>query len=210
MIIKGFYHILLQHHWYSIVVDQLRILITSGLYDSCGAIYISCIGDDRQKDFLDRLFIRQYPKLKVIYYGTNPKEYEFPALRYIEQMEGDYVGFYFHTKGVTKPNDTVKAHWRSLLNEAILNQWNIHYKNVAFRRYDVSSINYLESPDHFSGNFWWFNRNYIRNLPKIDSMNLNNRYNAEQWVCRGHGRYFVMPFKNAAKRDVLIIQKPKR
>lgn len=208
-IIKGIWHIFLVHHWYSIVSEQMRILITSGLYDASSTIYISCIGDAKQKDYLDRLFIRLYPKLKIIYSGDNPKEYEFPALRHIEKMSGDYAGFYFHTKGVTKPNDTVKNHWREILNEAVINRWNVHYKNVIYRGYDVSSINFLKDPDHFSGNFWWFNRRYVDRLPKVNSMDLNNRYNAEQWICRGNGRYYVMAFLNAAKKDVFIMQKIK-
>jgi len=35
---------------------------------------------------------------------------------------------------------------------------------------------------HFSGNFWWSNSNFIKNLPEIDYLDLNERHHAEFWI----------------------------
>jgi hypothetical protein len=61
------------------------------------------------------------------------------------------------------------------------------------------------NPEHFSGNFWWFNRNYIDRLPKIDSMNHSYRWGAEQWICKGRGKYYSVEFKESG-RDLFLME----
>ena len=72
--------------------------------------------------------------------------------------------------------------------------------------YDVSSVNYLKSPDHFSGNNWWFNRKYINRLPKISAMNHAYRWGAEQWICKTKSEvnYFVRECTNFGETPILI------
>jgi hypothetical protein len=213
MRIKGFYHILLQNHWYSIVTDQLRIMLTSGLYDACEEINIGCLGDDLQRGLLQRLIVDQYPKLKIRYYSPDHTKYEFETLKLIEADNSKYAGFYFHTKAVTQPSETIINHWRAWLNEAILNRWEKHYWNVCERDYDVSSVNHCMPPlhpEHFSGNFWWFDRGYINELPKIDSLNKANRWQAEQYICKSKTkRVFAEEFVEPG-RDVFIMSYNKR
>ena len=205
MIIRGFFHIFLCNHWYTIVSEQLRILITSGLYDVSHAIYIGCVGSEKEKRLLEKYFTKVYPKLKIQYYSPDPKVYEFPTLQLIEQTKGIYVGYYFHTKAVTKPSETIQNHWRGWLNEAVLNQWKKHYRLIR-SRYDVSSVNYIKSYNHFSGNFWWFNRDYINRLPKVSTLNWKNRYDAESWICMGKPKLFSMEFKEPG-RDAFVMKR---
>ena len=204
MKIKGFWHILLWHHWYSIVTDQLRILLTSGLYDACEEISIGCVGSVSERDYLQRLIVDLYPKLKIKYYSGDAEEYEFSTLKLIEDDESEYVGFYFHTKGVTRPYETIINHWRAWLNEAILNRWKEHKLNVE-TSFDVSSVNEMKEPDHFSGNFWWFNRNYIYRLPKIDTLDHKDRFQAEQWICMSKDRVVYAKEFCEPGRDVFKI-----
>jgi hypothetical protein len=210
MIIKGFWHLYLTNHWYSIVADQMRIMLTSGLYDACYEINIGCIqpAGSTEAILLKKLFVEQYPKLKIRYISDKPTDYEFRTLKLIEQDKEKYAGFYFHTKAVTNPSDTIQNHWRAWLNESILNRWGKHYWNVCEKDYDVSSVNHClppAHPEHFSGNFWWFDRGYINELPKIDSLNKNNRWLAEQWVCRSKTkRVFAEEFIEPG-RDVFLM-----
>lgn len=205
MKIKLFYHLYAINSWYTIFIDQLRILLTSGLYDACEEVNIGFIGFAEDKQLFDRLFVALYPKLKIRYYSNEPTDYEFPTLKLIEDNLGGYVGFYFHTKAVTRPFEPIINQWRLWIEEAVLNRWPEHYKNVC-DGYDASSVNYLTSPDHFSGNFWWFNRDYILRLPPIDSLDKHNRFHAEQWICmcadkRIYSKEFVEP-----GRDTFLIQ----
>ena len=189
--IKGFWHIYLVNHWYSIAMDQMRVLITSGLYDHTESITIGCIGSVKQKEYLERLFVNVYDKLKIGYHSEQPTDYEFPTIRLIEQTPGNYIGYYFHTKGVTLPDDTIRNHWRAWLNEGVLNRWQQHKNNVS-GAYNVSSVNFVKAPDHFSGNFWWFKRKYIDRLQKVDTMDWSYRWGAEQWICKCNGERNLM------------------
>lgn len=204
--IKGFWHIYLVNHWYSIVTDQLRILLTSGLYTECEEISIGCIGDQKEKELLEKLFTNLYPKLRIKFYSTRPEDYEFQTLKLIEADASSYIGFYFHTKAVTKPGETIINHWRAWLNEAMLNRWRLHHHNIEIG-YDVSSVNYCippKHPRHFSGNFWWFDRKYINKLPRIDTLKQSNRWMAEQWICMGNGRFYAHEFKEPGRDTFLI------
>lgn len=208
MIIKGFWHVFVVNHWYSIVADQLRVLISSGLYDASEQITLGIIGTDQQQlDYLQWMILNQYPKLRVGYVSHRPEDYEFRTLKLIEDDKGVYAGYYFHTKGVSDPADTIKAHWRAWLNEAVLNRWREHYEMI-LRGFDVSSVNHCQPPkhpEHFSGNFWWFNRKYINRLPAVDSLRWTHRYDAEQWICCGHGQYYAAEFVEPG-RDVFEIK----
>ena len=211
MIIKGFWHIYLINHWYTIVSDQMRIMLTSGLYDASQEINIGCIGDKVQVELLRKHFINQYPKLLIQAISDQPTAYEFLTLKLIEEDKSDYYGFYFHTKAVTKPSDTVQNHWRAWLNESILNNWVHHHHNISIG-FDVSSVNHCMPPlhpEHFSGNFWWFNRQYINKLPTLNSLSQGNRWQAEQWICKGSGsykgRFYAHEFKEP-DRDTFIMK----
>lgn len=192
MKIIGFWHIYAINHFYTVITDQMRILLTSGLYDECEEIRIGFIGTPENKELFEKYFLSMYPKFKLRYYSENPLEYEFPTLRLIENDRSSYIGFYFHTKGVTRPFETVIQHWRSFLNESILARYQEHRDRVE-KGYDVSSVNFLKSPDHFSGNFWWFNREYIDRLPKLDTLDKNNRWHCEQWICMGNPNFYSSP-----------------
>jgi len=181
MKIHGYWHCYLINNWYSIITDQMRILLTSGLYDACEEINIGCIGSPKNKESLERLVISPHSKLKIKYYSQNPLEYEFPTLKLIEADNFPYIGFYFHLKGVTKPTDDMQLKERTFLNEIMLNQWRTH-RYIIETGYDISSVNYLTIPNRFSGNYFWFNRERMNKLPKIDDFDLTNRFNAEYWI----------------------------
>jgi hypothetical protein len=205
MNIKGFWHIFMINSWYAIIVDQLRTMLTSGLYDACEEINIGCIGTEENLGLLKRLVVDLYPKLKIRYYSSKATEYEFPTLRLIENDNNDYVGFYFHTKGVTRPNEPIITHWRLWMQEVILNRWIEHCDRVCTCGWDVSSVNRMYNPDHFSGNFWWFNRTFINKLPKIDTLNHKYRFHAEQWICMAEGRMYAEEFVEPGE-DVFIMK----
>jgi hypothetical protein len=193
MKIKGFWHVWAVNSWYVIFAHQMRVLLSSGLYDACEEISLGVIGSPSEKYFLEMYFVRQYPKLKIKYWSERAEDFEFPTLRLIVADNTEYAGFYFHTKGVSRPFETVVSHWGMFLLEAVINQWKGHYQNI-LNGYDASSVNYMESPNHFSGNFWWFNRAYINRCAPIESLDPTNRYHAEQWICTGNGKYIYSPF----------------
>ena len=52
--------------------------------------------------------------------------------------------------------------------------------DILNRGFYTCGVNYLSNPKHYSGNFFWFNSNYIRNLDYI--IDIEDRMNAEYWL----------------------------
>jgi hypothetical protein len=178
--IKGFWHIYMINNWKAIMREQLRILIDSGLYDASFEISIGCLGSANNLLLLEQEIMKFY-KLHIKYYSTKPHEYEFPTLQLIEEDNSDYIGYYFHTKGVTRPTDTMQPKERQFLNDMILGHWR-HHVFLIDTGYDISSMNYLTVPNRFSGNYFWFSRERIVRLPSIKTVDHSDRYNAEKWI----------------------------
>ena len=40
----------------------------------------------------------------------------------------------------------------------------------------------MRNPPHFSGNFWWANSDYLKNLPKITTENYAELNRGEFWI----------------------------
>jgi len=178
--IKGFWHIYMINNWRSIILEQLKVLKDSGLYEECMWISIGCLGNFDHREALLNI-IKPYPRIGIKYHSEDSGEYEFATLRLIEADNDIYTGFYFHTKGVTRPHDMMQPKERKFLNEIMLNQWRMH-KFIINTGYDISSVNYLSVPNRFSGNYFWFNRHRLNRLPKLETLDQTDRYNAEKWV----------------------------
>ena len=54
----------------------------------------------------------------------------------------------------------------------------------------MGGVDWTTDPDpHYSGNFWWANSNYLKTLPKVQTLNKQNsprvitlRHNAEMYI----------------------------
>lgn len=180
MKIRGFWHILMINKWVNIIADQLNALLESDLYDTCEEISIGCIGHADEKKKLEQI-LSNYPKIHIKAYSEVMEEYEFLTLRLIEKDPSQYIGFYFHTKGVTRPRDEMQTKERNFLNEIMLNQWRTH-RYIIETGYDISSVNYLTIPNRFSGNYFWFSRERFNKLPRIDTLDVTDRFQAEKLI----------------------------
>jgi hypothetical protein len=171
-----FYHIAAIGDWKSIVKEQLQLIKKTKLYDKCTNIYIGFLGNKKEiLPFLDN-------KIKLIYHSVNVKEYEKPTINKLLEFSKNhnlhYV-LYIHNKGSTNKlcnNINGQYYWRQLMN-----YWNIekHTDNIYYlnKGYLTSGINIRN--DHYSGNFWWANSNYIK---KLNYINSDDRLAAEFWL----------------------------
>jgi len=58
--------------------------------------------------------------------------------------------------------------------------------------------------EHFSGNFWWSHSKFIRTLPEIDFLDLNERHHAEFWIGYTKGNLkFLHDSKQAGYASVI-------
>jgi hypothetical protein len=98
-------------------------------------------------------------------------------------LDKNFTGFYFHTKGVSKPTYK-KDHTRNAMNVGCIDNWKDHLDKIS-EGYDMSGINMFdrnikmpEYKTHYSGNFFFFNPRFFSTVDfsKIDK---SNRFYAE-------------------------------
>jgi len=159
-----FYHICELGNWKDVVKEQLDLIKYTGLYDKTESINIGFLGD--KKNILPYL----NDKIKLVYTSENKKEHEIPTINKINEFSkntnDEYYILYIHSKGVTNLGGNEKDYngqhyWRKFMN-----YWNITKHQICIdqlnKGYYTVGINCFEN--HYSGNFWWANSKYIKNL----------------------------------------------
>jgi len=158
--------------------DQIDYIKKSGLYDKLDYIFVTLLGKNV-------LLTHDY-KIKVIYYSENQNEMEFPSIQRIKHFADNISKkikiLYIHTKGVTNKDHSYE--WRKYLEYFLIEKNNIclnaldHYKCVGVNHQYYYDDNKYRN--HFSGNFWWANSDYIKTLPMLQIV--EDRYAAEHWL----------------------------
>lgn len=184
---NGFIHIAMHGHWRDLVTEQFEKMHSSGLWERMDRLHVGLLGPDRSAidEFLD-------PKIDVLFHHVEYENYEFPTLNALRQFshENDGYVFYLHTKGVFR-NTTEVADWRHLMEYFVIERYEECITSLGSN--DVCGVNWLEQPwTHFSGNFWWARTDYIRRLPPIVDIPVDQvldhteRHRCERWI--GSGR----------------------
>ena len=159
-----YYHIAEIGNWENIVNEQLALIKKSGLYKKCDEIRIGFLGNKKN------IFKFINDKIKLVYHSNNIKEYEHPTinslLKFSKKSKKKCYILYIHNKGSSNKicnNINGQNYWRQLMNYWMIEQHNkcIHYLNGKFL---TCGINKDINNTHYSGNFWWANSKYIKNL----------------------------------------------
>ena len=186
--IYGFYHIFCTNDWKTIVHEQVTDLQKTGLYDLVNKIHVCVITENIE----DIHHLTDYfpEKFEIVIQSKNPKEYEYPILRYLYEKSKceDFLCFYFHTKGVTfskKSKNKGEESWRLLMEYFIFEKYNlaINALQIGYSCYGALPRTY-NGNHYFGGNFWWTTSKYVTTLPEPIPPDVNDRYYAEFWI--GH------------------------
>ena len=162
-----FVHICPVGNWRYILNEQMSLIISSGLYNKISKLYYCCIG---KKCNLVNKFFKKISKSKNLSYYENEKIFEIETInsiiKYSKKNKDTYI-LYLHTKGVTSKAN----YWRNLMN-----YWNIikHEDCISCLKkgFNTVGINLLIFKNHYSGNFWWANSNYLKKLNLINRENI--------------------------------------
>lgn len=160
-----FYHIARMGNWQSVVQEQVELLESSGLLDTCQVLHVTALSPDRILEF-------EFPTLA--------------ALQRLAQAEDCYC-LYLHTKGVRTGLENI-ADWRRMMQYFLVSRWEEAVAKLD-EGYDCVGcepgfFNWEPPRDyfHFAGNFWWVTSDFIQRLPAIESLNLEHREQAEAWI----------------------------
>lgn len=175
-----FWHIAAMGHWCEVVTEQLALLATADLRDVTACV----LGTDAQAARCIDAAEDRGINLHVAFHHPNFDLYELPTLALVHRWaKATPLGaaIYFHTKGVSAPDDPNKQHWRRLMGRHVIANWRENLKLLA--DHDAVGVNYQDYPimPHFAGNFWMARADWIADLPDLASYQANAP--AEKILC---------------------------
>jgi hypothetical protein len=187
----AFYHIFCRAGTPNLVQAQITNLIFSGCYGALDTIYCFLAGENQDSiDSVKRIVEKSGSKFVVAAEGPGDRSYErFTLLRMITMIEPDDKVLYFHSKSITKIENSNIQDWRMFLEFMTFT----NHKEILelLDTYDTVGVNYgyYHSQYHYSGNFWWATGKYLLKLPK----EIHNEYDApEFWIALGEPKAFQL------------------
>ena len=198
-----FWHISQLEHWVEVVKDQLITLRTSGLLERCDYIYVGFLGEKIKINWL----LEESTKISIIAHDSFFKHYERLTINALvdycngknnptNEWQEEYI-LYIHSKGLTRgrTNNNVNK-WRKFMEYFLIENFE---KVLPFlEHFDVVGCNAINHGTlkskvhdeshhiHFSGNFWWSKKSFLKNQKKLSEQNKNfqkDYWLCERWIC---------------------------
>jgi hypothetical protein len=160
----------------NILNDIISNLINSNSIQYFEKIFIVNIGEKLDaNDFTCN-------KIEIINYSDNINLFEIPTINLIHTFckdNDDCEILYLHTKGISYPTEQKIIDWRNMMLYFLVDKCTDCFELL--KTYDTIGCNRTTTTaNHYSGNFWWANSNYIKSLNKISDS--ANKYDAEFWL----------------------------
>ena len=184
------YHIYCVGNYIEIVTQQLNRLKTSGLYDWCDKLEITCVNTLGDFNAIEEL-VKDLNKVTLNKFTNNSYEYE--GINKVWEYSQNYKGkvFYFHTKGVSNTYTTTQNIQESLCKKQGIAWWKEameyflidNYKECIQKLDEYDQCGLTNINGWWWGNFWWSNLSWPKSneKPKI-----GDRWSFEAWLnnCR--------------------------
>lgn len=213
------YHIYAYKDYKTMVLEQFRLLITSGLYNACSKLYIGIViptpfNPSIAKELKEwALHFWSYggtdiKKVEIIVYPDNKEEAR--TLEWVKNYSisnPDSYIFYFHTKGITRLNEATED-WRRYMQYFTIEKWQKCVEKLD-EGFDTCGVLFERNTNlgneypHYSGGFWWANTNYIKTL-NHSYLKLKWRYYREFWIgSNPKGKHFELHNSKLNSRNSL-------
>jgi hypothetical protein len=206
------------------VLKQIRLLMSSKLYQECDKLYIGVTTEPTMNppngiDWLRSLFefksSKNIPTIdsitEIVVYAENREETDtLMWIRdYAKANPDDYI-LYCHTKGITNQCPATED-WRHYMEYFTVEKWHDCVKKLK-EGYDCCGVLWnkvtpLGNFPHFSGGFWWAKASHVNTLNATYLIS-NNRYYREFWI-GSNPKARVYEFHNSHLNDKasLIVHK---
>jgi hypothetical protein len=174
--IAAFYHIAAMGNWQTIVDEHFHMLQAAEIQ----SVNVSYVGCSDGIDFVTKTAKDAGVRATIARQDLQLTVYETPAMKLIQDWAhtASNIGsiLYFHTKGVSAPDDQNRRKWRNLMNYEVLMNWRQLVQKLD--DFDVIGVNWRNCHPiaHFSGNFWWARTDWVRSLAPFDTYYENPRY----------------------------------
>lgn len=137
----------------------------------------------------------KYAPTKVVHFSEGTMDFENTTIRILHvfaKMNPTYKILYMHTKGISYTREHVfypgvKA-WNKYMMYSLVHE---HEKCLKLLKiYDTVGCNFRPwehgNGQHYSGNYWWANANYVQHLP---IHYLRDKYHPEFWLLQNEPLY---------------------
>ena len=160
------------NNWEIVTNQILEEINNSGLINKIENLFFFVLGD-LNKNNLEKIKKIQNlnPKYKVKSIRKEIQTYEKITLNsLLDDCKNKYKNckiLYAHSKGVTRVGNKNVEDWVKYLTYFNVNK---HEECIKFlEKYDTCGVNLHKEPSlHYSGNFFWANSEYIKNLVELD------------------------------------------
>ena len=175
------YHVAEMGNWRDVVNQQLKLLRAVELHKD---VRITFVGNNLVW-LKDRCIVHGV-QAEVVRHDPNVAHFETLAMLEIEKIAKttDRPILYFHTKGVSNPGHSQKTDWRRVMEEWVIRRWRENLTHL--KDHDAVGVSWWEHGEqHFSGNFWMANSNWIRRLPDFTAYHERKgyqRFSCEMWI----------------------------
>lgn len=192
-----FFHVYLKNDFSHILLNKFKKFKASGLYEKANKIYLTLFGDiEQHQEFLSDL---KDLYIKIEYVNITNKEFNNEAdtlnfmIKKAEGYEKNTPMLYVHTKGASYTHPNIKKNinaWVRYLDLYTINKWEECVD--ALENNDAAGGFYVEDPKHFQGNFWWANSSYLKNLPRVNNLNITHLNRGEFWILSNTDKVYAL------------------
>ena len=167
------YHIFCAGNYKELVKKQMDRLVSSGVYDWCDTLEVSCVDVEGKFEGIDEIY-SNLPKANVTKYENN--SYEYYGIKKVWDLAQNNSGevLYFHAKGVTNTYKNLTTKEPSQWKIDGINCWREIMEYYLIDNFQTC-VEDLKDHDHcgvtcvngwYWGNFWWANLDFIKQNPE--------------------------------------------
>jgi hypothetical protein len=204
----AFHAYLFGDNYITMLTEQFRKIITSGLLSDVDKIFIGIV-DPKTSALTDgvewiRYFWKISSKIEIVVFPENNEQTD--TLRWIidysKNNPDDYV-LHLHTKGITHYTEPTED-WRKYMEYFVVENWRDCIQKLD-EGFDACGVMwnrdtvYGDYP-HFSGGMWWAKCSYINTL-NHEWLNMNWRYYREFWIGSNLNAK-IFEFHNSRMNDI--------
>jgi len=163
------YHIYCVGNYLEVVKHQLNRLKTSGLYDWCDKLEITCVDTLNQFEGIDEL-VKDLDKAVLNKFVNN--HYEYEGINKVWEYSQQYKGkvFYFHTKGVSNLYTNLETKVISQRKQTGIGWWKETMEHFLIDNFqdclqkldEYEQCGVTNNDKWWWGNFWWANLSFVR------------------------------------------------
>jgi len=186
-----FYNVATVNHYQKISDQIFNRIESSGLLNNVESINININGSGS-------LIVPDNDKYNIYRVGKleDMEHHSMLTIREFSILHDNYNIFYLHSAGCSHPESKPLNDRREYLLYFNVDEWQDAVDKL--NTFDCYGCDLRTEPVmHYSSNFWWATTEYLRTLPKVTDLPLQNgsvnsdRHRSEFWVCYGNaGNYY--------------------